>query len=181
VNEVIVGIDPSSRKLACCITIRGREEDIDMRTFTLSMDKAEACWQAFQWLRDIIIEFRNNGYRVIFAFLEDPVSGRGGITTLRMIAETNGALMAAGRSEGIEVIKVNNSSWKKGVLGNGNTPKTKIPGLVHKLWPAAWRLAKGDADLIDAACINRFGEGVVRLRAKIAAKNSRPLVRRKSA
>jgi hypothetical protein len=86
----------------------------------------------------------------------------------------SGAIMAAAAQAGAKIMLVNNSTWKKKILGNGNIAKEKIRPQMEEqgIWPELIKKAPiihakqhsgkipNDSpcqDTIDAGCINLFG------------------------
>jgi Holliday junction resolvasome RuvABC endonuclease subunit len=90
-------------------------------------------------------------------YLEEPVIGRNARSTI-VQAQVGGAVMAAACRANVFYFElVNNSHWKKGVVGKGNAGKPEIAAWLEEKWPNAYNLAQKDQDLIDASCINRYG------------------------
>jgi len=177
------GIDPNSHKLAIVETRRSAQKKPFLHTFDLGQgayeDRCNAAFEAvYIWSQGV--EERDGVAPRLF--LEEPVMGVGGPGATIPQAFVEGAVMAAAAQAGAEIRLVNNSSWKKQVLGNGNINKKEIAGLVKDIWPELydkvpvindtsvtpeWR-GKPDQDLIDAGCINLFGWQRVLLMERLA-------------
>jgi hypothetical protein len=75
--------------------------------------------------------------------------------------------MAACVQAGVVVKLVNNQTWKKRALGNGNINKAEVRKRIKEQWPTLYEKApimtkgefKGfpDQDLLDAGGLNLFG------------------------
>jgi Crossover junction endodeoxyribonuclease RuvC len=167
----ILGIDPSSKKIAIVTTI----DDAAIEAGFLSDGKPEtriinlpegvysATGAAFREVFAFLEENDYGGYfgkRIIY--IEDPVVGRNVRSTI-VQAQVSGAIIAAAECRGVPVFHANVNSWKKEVVGKGNATKPEVAEWLEKNWPEAYNLAAGDQDLIDAAAINRYGDQHVRL------------------
>lgn len=165
-STIVIGLDPSSKKIAVAISVNGRKPTV--KTKVLSKDNPTACHEAEVWVKELVRSLRKPGVKV-YLFVEDPVVGRGGARSTIMQALVQGGMLAGGIAGGAEVHKVNNSSWKKRVVGNGNMGKPGIKDWVRQNWPAYYLLSGGDQDLIDAGCILKYGQGVVEMKTRIEA------------
>lgn len=164
---VVIGIDPSSRKIAVTVT-RNHEPAIRMQTKTLPKDIADVCLVSFTYVRWMTKEYVDAGDQV-YVFIEEPVVGRGGVYTTLRQAKAHGAMVAGAKSvPGANIHTVNNQRWKKVVLGNGSLGKPEIKRRMYEVWRDAYDASQGDQDLIDSAAINRYGLHVVRLKQKVA-------------
>lgn len=171
----VIGIDPSSKKIAICITASYSD------TETPKLEVINLPAGAFQ--------ATGAAYREVFYFLqsipsgqiyqEAPVVGRNAYSTI-VQSQVGGAVMAA--AENLKVWSfhfANVNSWKKQVAGKGNLGKPEVAEALQRIWPEAYDLCNGDQDLVDACMINRFG---VRHQRVIAAAlmRSRKIASRKS-
>lgn len=164
----VIGIDPSSRKLAAVVSVVGKEPQATVYTKPLPQDKPVACLQAFEWVRNLV-EIQEDD---VYVFIELPVLGRGGPGSTIPQAQINGALLAGAQMADAEVVPVNNSRVKKEVVGRGNANKDDIRDWVSKAWPVLYERIGGDQDLCDSAMIYVYGKQVVERRNKIAKKKS---------
>lgn len=165
---VVIGIDPSSKKLALVITKNGRSPRLITRTLPDAPLDVKADW-AERHCRRLAAPYVKAGFRVI-AFVEDPVVGRGGAHATIVQATVRGGILVGLRRAGVtEIHGVNNQRWKKAVCGNGGIGKPQIKKYVYKTWPRVWDMANGDEDLCDAACINAYGQQVISLEERIKA------------
>lgn len=148
----IVGIDPSSRKIAIVEFLPDGTLDswATAQAPTKMKDRTEVCHLLFQEAVELL---RPDSA----VFIESPVVGRGGVRSTLVQAEIQGVLRVAAVECGItRVYSVNNQTWKKDVVGNGNASKDDV----HDWWVARYS-DFGDQDLIDAGCIALYGVGVL--------------------
>lgn len=170
-RNVVIGIDPSSRKLATVYGIAGHEHAIRFTTLRLPpADKPEACRMAYDWMRDLVASQMQ--YGKVYAAIELPVFGRGGPGSTIPQAQINGALLAGARAAGAEVLQVNNAHAKKVIVGRGNASKVEIQKWVEEEWPELYGEIDGDQDLCDSAMIYQLGVQVVGLRDRVARRRA---------
>lgn len=167
---VVIGIDPSSRKLAAVVSVIGDEANVQTITKPLPQDKPTACLLAFEWARTLVETHKSLGD--VYAFIELPVFGRGGPGSTIPQAQVNGALLAGLQMAGANVTPVNNARVKKEVIGRGNANKDDIREWVKLAWNDLYVKIEKDQDLCDSAMIYQYGSQVVSLRDKIAAKKN---------
>lgn len=164
---LIVGVDPSSAKLAATIAVPGSEPKVVQRKTTLSRDRVRACVSAYDWMTELVGEYPDHD---VYVFIEAPVFGRGGPGSTIPQAQINGALTAAASKAGATVTSVNNAHCKKEVVGKGNANKDDIAAWCKTAWPKVYKMTEKDQDLIDSAMIWVYGRGVLKMRARLAAK-----------
>lgn len=169
----VIGIDPSSKKVAATITYD--EQRLEMRTLEFSHDIVLACTEAYNWAFDLGMELGDE----CFAAIEEPVVGRGGVYSTLRQTKVHGALVAGLVNSGVETIAINNKAWKKEIIGNGNVGKPLIKIWVKDYWPNAYVMAEDDQDLLDSAVINRYASEIVERRKTIAKRIVRRFVRSK--
>lgn len=164
-KRVIIGLDPSSRKIALAISVNGGKPTL--RTKALGMnDMPRACGVAYRFVRSVVREYASDGHHV-FLFIEAPVVGRGGVGSTLKQTKTNGAMQAGAFTAGASVVEVNNKTWKKRVVGNGNAGKPQVKQWARDCWPYLHDLADGDQDLLDAGAILRYGEKIISTQDRI--------------
>ena len=185
---ICIGIDPSSKKVACILTV----DDGPPVAWTVSMkseDYVVRCAEAFgsvlNWIEDVAQKHRGHS---IHAFIEDPVVGRGGAYSTIVQSKVHGAIVAALAVSGkcASIKSVNNSHWKKKIVGKGNAGKPEIKAWAKQFWRQLFSVANGgkDQDLIDAGGINRYGHGVIEVMRRLERHRrgeirKRPLKRRR--
>lgn len=154
-----LGIDPSSAKLAL---VWEEENYLKMRTFALP---SVATWEVRCAVAFAIMSKFFYDYDVRSVYVEAPVFGRGGPGATLPQAMVTGSILAACGEWKIPFSKlVNNTTWKKRILGNGAMSKPEIAEAMRELWPRASRKAGGDQDLIDAAGVYQYGLAYNRIR-----------------
>lgn len=169
-TTVVVGVDPSSRKLAAIIG--GVQADVSAVTYeikALPQDKPHACLIAYQWAEALVTDQPG---REVYVAVELPVFGRGGPGSTIPQAQINGALLAGVTAAGGEVLLVNNARAKKQIVGKGNASKEEIRQWVEREWPGLFTVIGEDQDLCDATMIWQYGVAAVTLRNRIARRKS---------
>jgi Holliday junction resolvasome RuvABC endonuclease subunit len=171
----VIGIDPSSKKIALCITTSYELDEVpQLDVISLPAGGFQATGAAY---REVFYFLQ--GIPSGQVYLEAPIVGRNAWATI-VQSQVGGAVMAA-----VENLKVwnlymaNVSSWKKQVAGKGNLTKPEIAEALQRIWPEAYDLCNGDQDLVDACMINRFGVKHQRFAATVLSR-SRRHVRSKS-
>jgi Holliday junction resolvasome RuvABC endonuclease subunit len=122
------------------------------------------CHMAGVWLRRQIMEYDPS---TVYVFIENPFISPKTVKAALPLARINGALHAYAYGTGCHVQGVDISRWKKIVVGKGTASKTEIKRCIREIWPAVYREAGGDQDLLDAAAINRYGSKTLTLRNRI--------------
>lgn len=165
----VLGIDPSSKKLAICLTqsLSGREVP-GLHKISLPEGVHRATGAAFSEAFSFFQDFSN---LEAVTYMEAPVVGRGiGSTIIQ--AQVGGAVLAAACNAGMKLNLVNVSSWKKEVVGKGNAKKPEVAAWLKKSWNEAYTPAAGDQDLIDACALNRYGVQNQRLMKAILSRSN---------
>jgi Holliday junction resolvasome RuvABC endonuclease subunit len=170
-TTAIISVDPSSKKLAIAVSWFELDE-VAMMTVDLPEGLArrpQACHEAYDEMYRVV-EPRVKSATEVYVFIEAPVLGRGGAHATIPQAQINGALQAATHAAGATVMSVNNKTWKKDIVGNGNANKDEIArwfrnnehGL-YAQWVTTNRngVAAPDQDMIDALCINLYGRQLI--------------------
>lgn len=151
---IVVGIDPSSKKIALC-TARKNEYQLDVIRLPAGMYSATGA--AYREVFSFLDQVGHSDDVVVY--MELPLVGVGGVHSTIVQSQVGGAVMAAVKNSlrPTPLKMVNVGTWKKQVIGNGAAKKPEVAEWLEKNWPEAYDLAGGDQDLIDAACINRYG------------------------
>lgn len=150
----IIGIDPSSAKLAFTTSIDGSLVSMDVVPLPAKDRSNSRAGVAYQEVARVI------GKQRAFVFLEAPIYWRGGKSTIPL-AQMSGVVQAAVHNLGHPLEMVNNQRWKQRVIGIGNANKEQIAEVMAQLWPEAFAMADGDQDLIDSAAINLYGQRIM--------------------
>ena len=162
-TRTIIGIDPSSRKLAMVAQADGNRDIHIVSEALVPKDSRggtpAACLRAYDLVGSFVLMLQTV-YRTrnICAYLEAPIVGRGGARTTMVQSFVSGAIQASLQSHEIPVTLVYPGSWKKLVVGHGNATKETVSQHLRGVWPALMERAKRDQDVIDAACICLFGQ-----------------------
>lgn len=162
---LIVGIDPSARKIAIVATHTTlRVSHVKSYVLYKSSERqtAESMGLAVEAMQEFILwveSVETRGER--FAWVEDPVVGRS-VTATTKQCFISGIIRGHLALAGFSVYGANVSSWKKSVIGNGNADKAAVLAHVQRAWPKIVPRIGIDGDLADAAAINLYGQGVNR-------------------
>lgn len=163
----VLGIDPSSKKLAFCLTEVEHDNILTLTTISLPAGALQATGAAYRGAFSFFQE-NKHGLRV---YMEAPVVGRSiGPTIIQ--SQVGGAVMAAAENVGVPLYLVNNMTWKKRVIGKGNAKKEEVAEKLREIWLEAYAASSGDQDLIDACAVNRFGVRNQRLAKAILTRSS---------
>ena len=151
----VLGVDPSSRKLAGVASpVSGQQEPL-LWSVTLSskLPIEIRCMQAYRASRRVVERIRRRyGVDEIGVFMEAPLVGRGGVKTTVIQSKVQGAALAGYIAGGAEWVREGNASHvKKSVVGKGNADKDEIMTWLSETWPELHAAVDGDQDLADAA------------------------------
>lgn len=162
----VLGIDPSSKKLAFCLTDT-HSKIFTLTTISLPAGALQATGAAYRGAFSFFEQHKEE----LHIYMEAPVVGRSiGPTIIQ--AQVGGAVMAAAQNVGVPLHLVNNMTWKKVVLGKGNLKKEEVAEKLRGIWLEAYAACSGDQDLIDACALNRFGVKNQRLAKAILTRSS---------
>jgi hypothetical protein len=168
----VIGIDPSSKKIAICHTHNSNTYHYNIYLPEGVHPASGAAFrEVFAFFKDFTGEgeFKDDG---VVVYMEAPVVGRNAYSTI-VQAQVGGAIMAAVELSGIQMFLVNVNSWKKDVIGKGNATKPEVAEWLKENWPDAYNSAGGDQDLLDASAINRYGYKRVRLTQAILLRRKK--------
>lgn len=161
----IVGIDPSSKKLAVTIFMPASN---DIRSFFYPLRKKandtytpKVAHSAYSTVELMVHKHHLRRYDTK-VFMEAPVIGRGGAKSTMVQAYVSGAVQAALLSLSIPVTLVNVQVWKKDVVGNGAAGKPQVATAVQQRLSglkltAHWQEINADQDIIDATALMMYG------------------------
>jgi Holliday junction resolvasome RuvABC endonuclease subunit len=156
----IIGVDPSSAKLAFVITDGDTLEQVVAIPLPPKDRQNTRSGAAYNAVLEVI------GSKRAWVFLESPLYWRGGKSTIPL-AQISGVVQAAVHNAGHQLEMVNNQRWKSRVIGIHNAKKDQIGEVMATLWPEVHAIANGDEDLIDAAAINMYGRDIMRHRKEL--------------
>jgi Holliday junction resolvasome RuvABC endonuclease subunit len=149
----IVGIDLGVHKIALyCITVGEMEawayeaphphRDLQLLELgSMAHDFALLHGADTVWIEDVIIG-NNRKYSIGLAQVLGAV-----LSDLGQVRLHNG----------LDIRTVDNKTWKKTLLGNGNASKEQIRDYIHGSHPVYAPLCGDDQDLYDACCIALYG------------------------
>lgn len=175
--DLIVGVDPSAKKIAWVgyvpvlniLRVEGfvlySSGQQTVASLGLALDYVQ---QMAEWAKQVCPDGS------WYAWIEDPLVGRGGASATMKQAFVGGVLRAALHNAGFSVQGVNVSVWKKEVCGSGRAQKPQVKQAIRAEWPKAAVLAGTDSDLADAVAINLFGQRSLRIAAKLARPSGSP-------
>ena len=188
------GIDPSSRKIAIVESRASNKSKAFIHVITLNSDDVvKNQHAAFDFIFDWGMGVIDRDGQPPRIFLEEAVMGGGGqqgkFRPGPTIAQcyVAGTIMAAAGQLGSQLKLVNNSTWKKRVLGNGNIKKEDIAGVMEEVWPEFMKKVptihakqhngkipndSPDQDVVDAGGLNLFGWHNVELLERIKKRRS---------
>lgn len=155
-EDNIYGLDLSSRKVAIVeLTEDGEGAD----TFTVSK-MAERHDELYSLWFDVMGHM--GSLEPGWVYIESPVVGRGGAQPTILQAQVDSIIhIAAASYDHLGCYSVNNKTWKKTIVGNGNATKSDVTQWLRSNHPSLAQLAHGDQDLVDAACVALYGREVV--------------------
>ena len=170
--ETVGGIDPNSHRIVIVETRRRKQNKPFVHEIELDAAELEdRALQAFDFVCDFAITTKDRDGVYPRLFVEAPVVGRGGPGPTISQALITGSILAGGAQGGSRITLVNNQTWKKRVLGNGNVNKMFVNQWMEKHWPELYAKApiindsrhpvelrgRGDQDIVDSGAINLFG------------------------
>lgn len=170
-TSTVIGIDPSSRKLAAVFSVIGNEPHVEYTTEKLPQDKPTACLEAYEWVHRLV-KAQAARSDTVYVAIELPVFGRGGPGSTIPQAQINGALLAGAQAAGGHVLMVNNARAKKETVGKGNASKDDIRQWVKVAWPSLYSEIKDDQDLCDSVMIYVYATKTVALRDRITRRKA---------
>ncbi len=167
------GIDPSSERIVIVESLRSNKSKAYIHSIRLNADRIEdRQLQAFDFIVNFAMSVRDREDGVSpRLYLEAPIMGVGGPGATIPQAYVSGSIMAAAAQTECWIALVNNQTWKKRALGNGNINKNEITKRMETTWPKFYKkvptvTAKQfpeqppgakDQDVIDSGGLNLYG------------------------
>jgi Holliday junction resolvasome RuvABC endonuclease subunit len=153
----VYGFDLSSRKVAG-ILLRGEGEPEAFAMTTKKLEsRAKELFSLWRQIDDLLTQNEPE-----YVYIEAPVVGRGGARPTILQSQVDGLVQSAAvKSSAVGVYSVNNKTWKKAVVGNGNATKQDTSAWLAKDHPVLSELAGDDQDLVDAAGVAVYGKLIV--------------------
>ena len=163
---VIVGCDPSSKKLVFTIQSNGVFEH-----FTEVIAKGTEkyapshAFKARMATRSVIESLDRMGGHL---FIENPVVGRGGVYPTMVQSFISGVVQSEFIEAGFAVHLTPIGTWKSRIVGAGNAKKDDVAEWARVNAPSAWRT--GDQDIMDSTAICVYGHHVIELSESIGGR-----------
>lgn len=165
-TPLVVGADLSSRTLAFVDEERSTKFEVPKKM----RERGEILRTLF--LMSIEHLHYNGDF---YIYVEDPVVGRGGSRATILQSQVQGIVLSvAVQSGALGVYGVNNKSWKKVVVGNGNASKDEVAQWLEEHEPDLAERAGSDQDLVDASCIHLYGKIMLERSGQISAMGLHP-------
>lgn len=155
---MIVGVDPSSKSVTAAVltdepyTFIGVQKAVFPRKGKWAPEDAVKACDACRLVFDTI--GMDDGARL---YLESPVVGAGGPNPTIVQSFVSGIIQLVAQEYGAQVVLVNNQTWKKRVIGNGNAKKDLIIGTLRREYPKLESYCGDDDDLYDACGLAIYG------------------------
>ena len=170
-TRIVVGIDPSSVKLAMVAKAVGVSEPLLVCQSRIASTghggSPLACDAAYRSIPHYLGPLSQHGS--LHVYIEAPVVGRGVRSTL-VQAFVSGAIQASLATLTRHVYLVYPSAWKKAVIGKGSATKGDVASSIAALWPGAFSMAAGDQDIVDSAAICLYAEQRINRTAKLVKR-----------
>lgn len=168
-NSVVFGIDPSSKKMAIVALYDDQviTKVVHARTnLTQAASLVDLGSGVAEFCGDTMFNLGLENGPVVF-YMEEPVVGRN-IKSTVVQAQAGGAVMYSLYDNFAEpIFQVNNKTWKKDIVGNGNASKDMVGLWLLQNHKPLYDLTGGDQDLIDATCIALYAREKVELGKRI--------------
>ena len=161
-----IGVDYGMRRVAVACA----EDGIAMAFKCASVDRGKELAMLSRWY---LAHAPLPGHLWIESAIQ---GGSGNVQTTVKLASTQGAIMSVHVGE---VSIVAPSSWKAGVVGNGNANKELVAIWLAEFYPDLYDACHGDQDQIDAMCMSLYGAG--RFSGEILEPPGKPKRRKKKA
>jgi Holliday junction resolvasome RuvABC endonuclease subunit len=174
-RPIILGIDPKKTALA---GVALWDDGFDVFTRTMPLSLSMCCSKANQWSRHIVQQLKREHDTPIWVFVEQGLVGRGGVKSSIIQAYVAGGLLCGLHEGGAARIElVNQSTWKKRIVGNGAAKKPDVARFVRESWPELHKRADSNEDVADAGLIAWYGqlfsETVLRAEARRVSRGRR--------
>lgn len=151
----IYGFDLSSRKIAMVAL------DYVQRAEVVEVAKRPSRAVELHRLDHDLLEVWAD-YTPGYVYIEAPVVGRGGARPTILQSQVDSIIQITSLQLGhLGVYSVNNKTWKKAVVGNGNAKKDDTAAWLAAAHPSLRRLCGDDQDLMDAAGVALYGSEVI--------------------
>jgi Holliday junction resolvasome RuvABC endonuclease subunit len=156
-EQVVIGCDPDSKLFSVVVTINDKLEAVRQKRLPDNVPVSRRNFVVMKWIRSLCREYGGEDREVHF-FIEAPFVSPKTIRAAIPLGRLNGSALSGALDGGaITSQDIVIQSWKKEIVGNGNSTKQQIARWAKECWPAVYDKAAGRQDLLDAAGINRYG------------------------
>lgn len=172
--SLVVGCDPSAKKIAL-VAMDTVTKTFLTRAYVLyktGKQSPESMARALGYMEEFCSELSNVSRHDRFAWVEDPLVGKGGVRSTMVQAYIGGIIRGTLCRSGFTVYGANQSTWKKQVCNNGHAQKPDVERVVKVAWPKVHPYVEHDGDLTDAAAISLYGQQILARSAALAARSS---------
>ena len=152
----LAGIDLGVRKIAISVFLEGELESCHV------YESPEGVFRDVQLkeLAGFTEHICGSLFPTDAVWIEDTIIGNNRKYSIKL-AQTMGAVQSAlgymRLEQGTDTRVVDNKTWKKVIVGNGNANKDTVRDYIDVTHPAYALLCDGDQDLYDATCVGLYG------------------------
>lgn len=152
----LIGVDLGIHKIHCAVFTNGAAGmtlyDVP-RHLSESQTRSGQLWEISRFLLDTA-----ELHDADSVWIEETIIGNNRKYSLQL-AQTMGACLAvlALVENKTAVHVVDNTVWKKVIVGNGHASKDEIKSYIHDTHPVYAAICEDDQDAYDAACIGLYG------------------------
>lgn len=176
-DNVFIAIDPAATRLAAVVLL---SDGWRIHTRTMPKDAVQRAVVADTWAHRVVSAYVDLG--PVYVGVEDVVMHSGSRMANAAIpgAKVHAACLVGATRAGGVAFPINNTVWKKSIVGKGNADKPMITKYVMKHWPSLYRAAMQThvkQDLCDAACMVQHVKKTYKARDEIAARTALRLSR----
>jgi Holliday junction resolvasome RuvABC endonuclease subunit len=152
----VIGVDLGIHKIHCAVFIESEDGFTLHRVchhISESQTRSAQLWEVSRLLLDV-----SEMYDAHSVWIEETIIGNNRRYSLQL-AQTMGACLAvlALVENKTAVHVVDNTVWKKLVIGNGHASKDQIKSYMHDTHPVYAAMCEDDQDAYDATCVGLYG------------------------
>ena len=152
----VFGIDLGIRKVAVCVITHGMDgyTCYGIPRLQLVEEKREAeLYKLASYVSALVQTFDPD-----HVFIEKPIIGNNRKYSMQ-ISETCGGILAmmGPYSLGVKTVMVDNKTWKRELILNGNASKDDVRNYITEVHPAYAAFCGDDQDAYDACCVALYG------------------------
>ena len=152
----LIGVDLGIHKINTAVYTHG---DSGLTLYTVPSHVAQTdsrpaqLWELSRFLVDL-----TQSYDADHVWIEDIILGNNRKYSLQLAQVLGACLAAMALVQGTcDVHLVDNKTWKKAVVGNGNASKEDVKNYIVESHPSYAALCEDEQDAIDAACVGLYG------------------------